>query len=392
MAKIIEVAKRLDRLPPYLFVEIDKAKREARAEGRNIIDLGIGDPDGATPNYIIESLHQASKDPKNHRYALDQGMPRLREAIAKWYKIRFNVSLDSETEILPLIGSKEGIAHMPLAFVNSGDYVLTPDPCYPPYKTGTILADGNPYPMPLKKENMFNPVLKDIPSNIRRKSKILYINYPNNPTSGIVKNGFFKEVVKFGFYHDVIICHDAAYSEVTYDGYKAPSFLQTDGAKEIGVEFNSLSKPYNMTGWRIGWVCGSAKIIAALANVKSNIDSGIFSAIQIAGITALEGSDEHIAKMNRIYQERRDVFISGLNALGFKIDPPKATFYVWASIPKKYNSIKFAKLLLDKCDIVVTPGVGFGKYGEGYVRFALTVDKSIIQEALDRIKNKLGSV
>ena len=391
-AGIIERSKRLDKLPPYLFAEIDKAKREARAEGRDIIDLGVGDPDQATPDYIIESLYRASKDPKNHRYALDQGMPRLRSAIAAWYKKRFNVSLDPETEVLPLIGSKEGIAHIPLAFINSGEYVLAPDPCYPPYKTGTILADGIPYPLALRKENMFNPTFNGLPAGIKKKSKLLYMNYPNNPTSAIAKDGVFKEAVKFAFYHNVIICHDAAYSEVTFDGYKAPSFLETEGAKQVGIEFHSLSKTYNMTGWRIGWACGNKDIIASLAKVKTNIDSGIFSAIQVAGITALEGGDDHVVKMNKIYQERRDVLIEGLNSLGFQVEPPKATFYVWVPIPKKYTSIKFAKMLLDKCDIVVTPGIGFGKYGEGYIRFALTVDKEIIKKAIARIKDKLGSV
>ena len=386
---MFKLSKRLQDLPPYLFLEIDKAKRRARAEGRDIIDLGVGDPDQPTPAHIIEKMCQASRDPATHRYALDQGMPGLRQAIAKWYAQRFRVRLDPETEILPLIGSKEGIAHFPLAFLNAGDYSLVPDPCYPPYKGGTILAGARPYLMPLKEENAFLPDLKNIPANIRRRAKLIYLNYPNNPTAGTAEKDFYADAVKFAARNKIIVLSDLAYSEMAYDGYKPSSFLELDGAKESGIEFHSLSKTYNMTGWRIGWACGNAKLISALAKVKSNIDSGIFSAIQLAGTTALECPQQHIQDMCRIYQDRRDTLISGLNSLGWHTKPAKATFYAWLKVPGKTGSLKFSSLLLDKANIVVTPGVGFGKYAEGYIRMALTVPRERIQEAVERLRGIL---
>jgi len=386
---MFKLSKKLENLPPYLFVEIDKAKRKARQEGRDIIDLGVGDPDQPTPNHIIEKLYQAVCDPSTHRYALDQGLPGLRQAIANWYKNRFQVKLDAEKEILPLIGSKEGVAHFPLAFLNEGDYALVPDPCYPPYKGGTIFAGGKPYLMSLKAENAFLPDLKNIPLNIRKKAKLIYINYPNNPTSAIAGNNFYQDVVEFARRNKIIVLSDLAYSEIRYDGYKPPSLLETEGAKDVVIEFHSLSKTYNMTGWRIGWACGNAQLISGLAEVKSNIDSGIFSAIQLAGIAALTGPQGYLQEMCRLYQERRDTLIRGLNTVGLKVNPPKATFYVWIKIPKKFDSIKFSELLLEKANIVVTPGVGFGLYGEGYIRMVLTVSKERIQEAVERLKRIL---
>jgi len=386
---MFKLAQKLNNLPPYLFLEIDRAKRKARAEGRDIIDLGIGDPDQPTPAHIIEELYRAAKDPATHHYALDQGLPLLRQAIATWYKNRFNVKLDPENEILPLIGSKEGIAHFPLAFLNAGDYSLVPDPCYPPYKGGVILAGGKPYPMPLKEANAFLPELNQIPLNICRKARLIYINYPNNPTSATAERDFYREVIGFARKNKIIVLSDLAYSEITYDGYRPSSFLEVDGARGVGIEFHSLSKTYNMAGWRIGWACGNAKLISALAKVKSNIDSGIFSAVQIAGITALTGPQEHIKNTCNLYQERRDNLINGLRSLGWKTALPKATFYVWLKIPKRTDSIKFAGMLLDKANIVVTPGVGFGKYGEGYIRMALTVSKERINEAIERLRKIL---
>jgi LL-diaminopimelate aminotransferase len=383
---MFKLSQKLQSLPPYLFLEIDKAKRKARSEGRDIIDLGVGDPDQPTPNYIIEALHQAAQDPSNHRYALDQGMPALRRAIQGWYKRRFNVNLDPETEILPLIGSKEGIAHLPLAFLNQGDYSLAPDPCYPPYKGGTALAGGKLYLMPLLESNAFLPDLKKIPIGIRRKAKLIYINYPNNPTAATAEKDFYKDIVEFALKNKIIVISDLAYSEIAYDGYRPCSFLEARGAKEVGIEFHSLSKTYNMTGWRIGWACGNAKLVSGLAKVKSNIDSGIFLAIQLAGIAALEGPQGHIQQMRTLYQERRDTLIKGLNALGWQTEPPKATFYVWIKVAERMGSIKFAQRLLEKADIIVTPGVGFGKYGEGYIRMALTVSKERLSEAVDRLK------
>ena len=385
----IEFSKRLKNLPPYLFVEIDKAKREARKQGRDLIDLGIGDPDLPTPGNIIEKLYQASKDPRNHKYALDQGMPVLRQAIADWYKRRFNVDLNPETQILPLIGSKEGIAHMPLAFVNRGEYVLSPNPSYPPYRGSAILSDGKVQDMPLLEKNNFLPDFKKIPPPARKKAKLMFLNYPNNPTGAIADAGFYRKAIDFASKYNIIIAHDAAYSEMSYDGYKPMSFLEVEGAKDTGVEFHSLSKTYNMTGWRIGWVCGNARVVSGIAKVKSNIDSGIFSAIQIAGLEALSGPQEHIQKMRAIYQERRDVLCAGLKSIGWNFLKPEAAFYVWVSVPKGYDSRGFAALLLEKCDIVVTPGVGFGKCGEGYIRFALTVSKERVQEAMERIQKRV---
>lgn len=383
---MFNLSKKLQLLPPYLFVEIDKAKRKARAEGRDIIDLGIGDPDQPTPSHIVEALYQAARDPSNHRYALDQGMPALRRTIEGWYKRRFDVNLNPDTEILPLIGSKEGIAHFPLAFLNQGDYSLVPDPCYPPYKGGTILAGGETYLMPLIESNAFLPDLKKIPLNIIKKAKLLYINYPNNPTSATAEKNFYLEVVKFAKKFKIIVVSDLAYSEMAYDGYRPASFLEVEGAKDVGIEFHSLSKTYNMTGWRIGFACGNPDLISALAKVKSNIDSGIFSAIQLAGIAALNGPQDHIRNMCNLYQERRDTLMQGLDLLGWQTKLPRATFYVWIKTPKNTDAIKFSKILLEKSDIVVTPGVGFGKYGQGYIRMALTVPKERIQEAIARLK------
>ncbi|MDD5044910.1 MAG: pyridoxal phosphate-dependent aminotransferase [Candidatus Omnitrophica bacterium] len=385
---MFKLSKKLNALPPYLFLEIDKAKRKARAEGRDIIDLGVGDPDQPTPAYIIEALHQASLDPANHRYALDQGMPVLRRAISDWYKERFKVALDPDREVLPLIGSKEGIAHFPLAFLNEGDYSLVPDPCYPPYKGGTIFAGGKPYLMDLRESNGFLPDLEKIPLAVRKKAKLIFINYPNNPTGAVADKDFYRKVVEFAKKNKLIVVSDLAYSEMSYDGYRPPSFLEVEGARDVAIEFHSLSKTYNMTGWRVGWACGNADLVAALAKVKSNIDSGIFSALQLAGVAALTGPDAHIKNMCRLYQERRDTLLAGLRSLGWQLNPLKATFYVWIKIPdKKYDSIRFASLLLEKADMVVTPGVGFGKYGEGYIRMALTVPKERIVEALGRLKN-----
>jgi len=382
---MFKLSKKVRALPPYLFLEIDKAKRQARAAGKDIIDLGIGDPDQPTPGFIIEALERAARDPANHRYALDQGMPVLRQAISRWYKRRFNVDLDAEKEILPLIGSKEGIAHFPLAFLDPGDVSLVPDPCYPPYKGGTILAGGRPYLMPLKAENSFLPDLKHIPFSVRRKARIIFVNYPNNPTGSCAEAGFYSELIDFALKNKLIIVSDLAYSEMSYDGYRPLSILEMPGAKDVAVEFHSLSKTYNMTGWRIGWACGNPQLVSALAKVKSNLDSGIFSAVQLAGVAALEGPQEYLKQMCALYQKRRDILVNGLNCLGWKAAKPKATFYVWIPVPSSSGAIEFSARLLKEADIVVTPGLGFGEYGEGYIRMALTVPEERIKEGLDRL-------
>ncbi|OGW77768.1 MAG: LL-diaminopimelate aminotransferase [Omnitrophica bacterium RIFCSPLOWO2_02_FULL_45_16] len=385
-----EKSDRLKKLPPYLFVEIDKAKKKARDEGCDIIDLGIGDPDMPTPAFVIKALSKAVKDPSTHRYSLDQGMPEFRYAAAKWLKKRFGVDFNPEGEIYPLIGSKEGIAHIPLAFINPGEAVLVPDPCYPPYRSGTIFAGGEIIYMPLSEKNKFLPDLKAINHHLLHKARMIFINYPNNPTAAICDKKFLRDVVNFAKRHNLIVCSDAAYSEITFDGYTAPSIFEAEGAKDVAIEFHSLSKTFNMTGWRIGFACGNASIIEGLANIKSNIDSGIFSAIQRAGITALDNYDKHIKSVIKIYEERRDILVQGLNAMGLYVENPKATFYVWVKVPPRYTSATFAKALLERCDIVATPGNGFGEHGEGYIRMAATVDKKRIKEAVDRIKKRLA--
>lgn len=382
----LNFSDRLAKLPPYLFAEIDKAKRKARAEGRDIIDLGIGDPDMPTPSHIIEALYKAALDQSNHHYALDSGMPLFKQAIAKWYQERFNVKLNPDTEILPLIGSKEGIAHFPLAFVNCGDYALVPDPCYPPYRNGTIFAGGIPHLMPLLAENGFLPDLDSIKASVLKKAKIMFINYPNNPTGAVADEGFYKKALEFARKNNILLCSDAAYSEVSFDGYRPMSILELDGAKDIAIEFHSLSKTYNMTGWRIGWACGNKETICGLAKVKSNIDSGIFQAIQLAGTAALQGPQDCVKKANEIYQARRDALVEGLNSLGWAVSKPTATFYVWLKVGRGYDSASMACLLLEKADIIATPGNGFGRYGEGYIRMALTVPEGRITAAIERME------
>ncbi|MBI4335894.1 MAG: LL-diaminopimelate aminotransferase [Candidatus Omnitrophica bacterium] len=378
-----DISERLKKLPPYLFVELDRLKNEARRAGRDIIDLGVGDPDQPPPKFICDALCEALKDPLAHKYAFDLGQPEFRTAIANWYKRRFGVELDPDTEVLPLIGSKEGIAHVPLAFVNPGDTVLVPDPCYPPYKSGSIFAGAKVEIMPLSEKNSFLPDL----DNIRKHgpARLLFINYPNNPTAAVAGIDFFDRVAEFAISRGIIVCHDAAYSELSFDGHRQESFLAAGGAREAGIEFHSLSKTFNMTGWRVGFACGRKDVISGLAKVKSNIDSGIFNAIQRAGAAALNATTDHVAQMNRLYQERRDVFIDGLNSIGWKIEKPKATFYVWAGVPKGFDSMGFARRLLEKADIIAAPGVGFGASGEGFIRFALTVSSQRLKEAVERI-------
>jgi len=384
----IQQSDKLSKLPPYLFVEIDRAKRQARQEGRDIIDLGIGDPDQATPQFIIDKLYEAAKDKENHRYALDAGMSVLRESIARWYKRRFAVELNPDSEILPLIGSKEGIAHFPLAVLNGGDYALIPDPCYPPYKGGTIFAGGKVYLMPLLAKNNFMPDLKKIRATALNKARLIFVNYPNNPTASVATDEFYEGLIRFALENNIIVISDLAYSEIYFDGYRPRSLLEFEGARDCVIEFHSLSKTYNMTGWRVGWACGNSQLVELLGKVKSNIDSGIFQAIQIAASTALNSGESFADSMRTMYQERRDVLAEGLRSLGFNVNLPKATFYIWSRIPRRFGtSIDFAKTLLDKANIVATPGIGFGENGEGYARFALTVSIVRIKEAVERLKN-----
>ena len=382
----MKIAQRIQTIPPYLFAEIDKKKEEAIKRGVDIINLGIGDPDQPTPNNIIEKLRESVKDSRTHHYPPYQGTTEFRQAVVSWYKNRFGVNLDPEQEVMALIGSKEGIAHIFLAFIDTGDFSLIPDPGYPVYKTGTLFANGFPYTMPLLEENDFLPNLEEIDEEVAQRAKLMFINYPNNPTAAVANKDFFEKVVKFAKKYDILVCHDFAYSEMTFDGYKTSSFLEIEGAKDVGIEFHSLSKIYNMTGWRLGFAVGNKDAISALSIIKTNIDSGAFKAIQEAGVEALTGPQDNIEKMNEIYTRRRNVVINGLNKLGWNLKPTKATFYIWIPTPKNITSVDFANLLLEKTGIIVTPGIGYGEYGEGFVRIALTVEEKRLEEAIERLK------
>ncbi|MFA5846493.1 MAG: LL-diaminopimelate aminotransferase [Thermodesulfovibrionales bacterium] len=381
----VQLSDRVKNLPPYLFAAIDKMKQDALGKGVDLIDLSIGDPDIPTPEHIVDAMKKAVEKPVHHRYPSYEGMLSYRQAVAGWYKKRFNVSLDPANEVLSLIGSKEGIGHIPLAFVNPGDVVLVPSPGYPVYPVGTLFAEGESYIMPLKEENGFLPDLKTIPEEKLKKAKLMYINYPNNPTSATAPAGFYKEVIALAKKYNIIVCHDAAYSEVYYDNEKPMSFLELEGAKEVGVEMHSLSKTYNMTGWRIGFAVGNKDVLAGLGKIKTNLDSGVFQAIQEASIAAINTDDKILAEIRDTYQARRDALYNGLKKLGFHLIKPKATFYLWAKVPSGFDSQKFVAHLLEKTGVLTTPGVGFGAPGEGYVRFALTVPVERIKEAVERI-------
>ena len=380
-------AKRIEKLPPYLFAEIDKKIAQKKQEGVDVISLGIGDPDQPTPANVVEKMCEAVRDSANHRYPSYYGHPEFRKAVADWYKKRFRVILDPDTEVLPLIGSKEGLAHICFAAVDPGDTVLVPDPGYPVYNTGTILAAGTPpHFMPLRVENGFLPDLDSIGEKTAKAAKMMFISYPNNPTAAVADEAFFKKVVDFARKHDVIVCHDNPYSEITFDGYIAPSFLEMEGSREVGVEFHSLSKTYNMTGWRIGFVVGNSAMIEALGRVKTNIDSGIFNAVQRAGIEALRGPQESVEEMCRLYQKRRDLVIDSLNRMGWNLPKTKASIYIWVPVPEDYTSASFATYILNEAGVVLSPGSAYGPSGEGYVRISLTVDDDRLAEALERIE------
>ncbi|MDR2437383.1 MAG: LL-diaminopimelate aminotransferase [Endomicrobium sp.] len=381
----IRYSEKLKKLPPYLFIEIDRKKKEAIDKGVDIISLGVGDPDMPTPEHIIKSMQEAVRKPVNHQYPFGAGLISYRKAVADWYKKRFKVDLKHD-EVCALIGSKEGIGHIHLGFVNPGDVVLIPEPGYPIYNTGTIFTDGIPYFMPLLEKNNFLPDLDTIPKDIVKKAKLIFVNYPNNPTAAVAPKEFYVKLIDFAKKNNIIIVADAAYSEIYYDENDKPSsFLEFSGAKVVGVEFHSLSKTYNMTGWRIGWVCGNKDIVAGVAKVKDNYDSGVFQAVQEAAITALTSSQKCVEDARKIYKERRDALVDGLKKLGWEVSLPKASFYVWAKVPEGYGSSQVVSKLLDDAAIVCTPGNGMGKSGEGYVRFALTVGVPRIKEAIRRI-------
>ena len=381
----MRLAKRVEKLPPYLFVEISRKIAEKKARGEEVISFAIGDPDIPTPPHIVERLCEAAHDPANHRYPETDSLPELRRAVAGWYERRFGLAFDPDKEILPLIGSKEGIAHIAFCFIGNGDIALVPDPGYPVYSVSALLADGEPYYLPLKEENKWLPDLDSIPTDVLEKARLLWINYPNNPTAAVADLEFFNRVVQFAKQHDLVVCHDGPYTEVAYDGYQPVSFMQAEGAKDIGVEFHSLSKSYNMTGWRIGMAVGNATMINALMRLKSNLDSGIPQAIQYAAIEALNGPQDCIPEHNAIYERRRDLIIEVLNDIGLKAKPPKASLYVWAKVPEGYNSMDLTADLLDQVGVAVTPGIGYGKNGEGYVRLSLTTPDASLVKGLSRL-------
>ncbi len=388
----IELADRINKLPRYLFAEVDKKIRAALDQGVDVIKLGIGDPDRPTPDYIIERMLKEVPLPRNHTYPPDEGLTEFKQAVADYYRDRHNVELDPQKEVAVLLGSKEGIAHISACFVNPGDVNLVPDPGYPVYNIGTMFAGGESYRMPLLPENDFLPDLSAVDTGIAERAKLMFLNYPNNPTGAVAPLGFFTEAAAFAEKHNIIVCHDIAYSEVAFDGYRPPSFLDAPGGKDVCIEFGSLSKTFNMTGWRIGYAVGRAEVVDALSRYKTNIDSGTFKAIQYAGVDAFTnpGMDDFRQKICSVYQERRDIVVSSLREMGFNVATPKATFYVWVPIPAGFaTSTEFVGHILEQTGVVVTPGRGFGEYGEGYFRIALTVESDRMKEAMERIKKAL---
>jgi LL-diaminopimelate aminotransferase len=384
----MQFARRLEKIPPYLFAEINRKRSELVAKGVDIINMGVGDPDCPTPDRILKAMHEAIDDPSTHNYPPYQGTRDYRSSAAEWMAHRFGVTgLDPDKEVVSSIGSKEAIHNTFLAFVEPGDYTLIPEPGYPVYRTSTFFAGGEPYVMPLKAENDFLPNLKAIPEAVAQKAKLLWINYPNNPTGTVATLEFFEELVDYCRRYDILLCHDHAYSEMAYDGYKPPSVLQVPGAKDVAIEFHSLSKSYNMTGWRVGFVVGNALGIQGLRQVKTNVDTGIFKAIQRAAIAALETTTEELQDVISVYQRRRDIIVEGLKSLGWSIAPPRATLYVWAPVPKGYTSTEFVTLLMEKCGIIVPPGNGYGAAGEGFFRIALTVPEEQMHAAIQRMKD-----
>lgn len=378
-------ARRVRELPPYLFVGISRTIAEKRAKGIDVISFGIGDPDIPTPDAVLDELEAASRKPANHRYPESEGLPEFRKAVTDWYQRRFSLTLNPDTEALNLIGAKEGIGHAALCFIDPGDIALVPDPGYPVYSIGTMFAGGESHFMPLKEENGWLPDLEEIPADVLDKAKVLWLNYPNNPTGATATLDFFQKAVDFAKQHELALLHDACYSEVTYDGYRAPSILQVKGAMDVAMEFHSVSKTYNMTGWRIGMAVGNADMINALMRVKSNLDSGASQATQEMAIAALNLPNSWIEQNNRIYSKRRDRVVAGLRAIGLEVIPPVAGLYVWTRVPEGYTSAEFTQLLLDERDIVVTPGTGYGPSGEGYVRLSLTTPDDRIEEGLERL-------
>ncbi|MGD0233121.1 MAG: LL-diaminopimelate aminotransferase [Syntrophorhabdales bacterium] len=384
---MVMAASRIEKIPPYLFARIDKKKREARSKGVDLVDLTTGDPDLPTPEHIVRKMQEATADPRNHRYPSYEGMFEFRKAVADWYMKRFGVELNPDTEVVALIGSKEGIAHLPWVYLNEGDVALVPSPGYPVYKISTLLAGGIPFTMPLREEHDFLPVREHIPEDVRRRAKIAFLNYPNNPTGAHADHEFYERAVYEARKNDILLCHDAAYSEVTFDGHEGKSILQFDHNKRFSIEFHSLSKTYCMTGWRVGFAVGNSDAIQNLGKLKTNIDSGVFQAIQYAAIEALTGSQESVEAMRTIYARRRDIVVDGLVSMGIKVRKPLGTFYIWARVPAGFTSAQFAEKLIEDKGVVLTPGSGFGDEGEGYFRISTTTSEERIKEGIARLKS-----
>jgi LL-diaminopimelate aminotransferase len=379
-------SKRLDMVPPYLFAEVDRKIAEKKAEGVDVISFGVGDPDVPTPDVVVERLCAEAHKPENHRYPDYYGLDAYREACAAWYERRFGVAMDPAAEVLPVMGSKEGVAHIAFAVLDPGDIALVPEPSYPVYAMGTLLAGAESHFLPLTRQGAFLPDLSTIPGPVLQRSKLLWVNYPNNPTGAVTDLGFFERAVDLCSERDIILCHDNAYSEITYDGYVAPSLFEVPGAKDVGVEFHSLSKTFNMTGWRIGFICGNSKVIEALGTVKTNIDSGIFNPVQLAAVEALDECSGDVARMVEIYTRRRDLVVSSLESLGWQVEAPKGGIYIWLPVPEGFDSVGFSRHVLDKAGVFFTPGNAYGPSGEGYVRLSLTVPDERIQEAVERLR------
>jgi len=378
---------RLDKVPPYLFAEVDRKIAEKKAQGVDVISFGIGDPDIPTPGPIVDRLCAEAQKPENHQYPSYYGLAEYREAAARWLDRRFGVSMDPDCEILPVMGSKEGIAHLPLALLDPGSVALVPEPSYPVYAMGTLLAGAESHFLPLAAGSGFLPDLQGIPSDVLKRARVLWINYPNNPTGAVAPLEFFERAVAFCSEHEIVLAHDNAYSEITYDGYVAPSLFEAPRAREVGIEFHSLSKTFNMTGWRIGFACGNPKIIEALGTVKTNIDSGIFNPVQLSAAEALDTCEADVARMVDLYTSRRDLMVDSLASLGWKVDPPLGSIYVWLPVPEGFDSVSFSKHVLDKAGVFFTPGNAYGPSGEGYVRISLTVPDDRVREAVRRLKD-----
>ena len=378
-------AERLRRLPPYLFAQIERKIAEKRAAGVDIISLGIGDPDTPTPPLVVEAMQEQVAHPDTHQYPSNRGRASFREAVAAFYADRFGVEVDPESEVIPALGAKEAIANLNLALVDPSDVVLASDPGYPVYTTGPLLAGAEPVPLPLVPELGFQPDFDAVPADVAARARLMYLNYPNNPTGAVVEDDLFARAVEFAHRHDLVIVHDNAYSEITYDGYRAPSFLETPGAKEVGLEVLSLSKTYNMTGWRSGAVVGSADLVSAYWQLKTNVDSGMFEALQEASVAALRSDQASVRRMCAIYQRRRDVLVDALVAIGLEVHPPRGAIYVWARVPPGDTSASFTERVLEEAAVVISPGAAYGPSGEGFVRMSLTVPDDRLGEAAERI-------